>query len=138
MVSSRSRSRDRGDRGDRTDRARYSTQQAVEPPARASGAVTGSSLFAELSKFKKGREIKLAKERQDSRPGIFYLIISLLSLIQGVLDKIPKLPASSIQANHRLDDNHKSMQRVLLRSLVYWANIYFQTPYSCLLALSQQ
>ena len=72
LVSSRSRSRDRADRSDRNDRndrGRYASQ-TTNTTGRASGAVTGSSLFAELSKFKKGREIVLAKERQDSRPGM--------------------------------------------------------------------
>lgn len=33
------------------------------------GAVSGSSLLAELSKFEKGREVVLKKEQLDTKPG---------------------------------------------------------------------
>lgn len=55
---SRSKSRDKG------SSSRYGAGSGR-------GAVAGSSLLAELSKYKKGREVVLKKQKEDSHPGTY-------------------------------------------------------------------
>ena len=61
-------------RGQSRSRSRERGSNRSYGNAGSSRSMAGSSLLAELSKFKKGREVVLKKEREDSRSGLCNLI----------------------------------------------------------------